>query len=147
VFRGDKMKGLITLLALLPLLASAEVYRWQDADGNWHFGDQPPQEQHEKLDIKAPPKIGQGERVREINQRTLRLRESEQARAQEQAAREQKQQDAQDKKCRNARAKLKRLQGRFVYRDDDGNVTHPTMDKVKADQDDVRQWIQQHCTP
>lgn len=74
---------------MLPLLASAEVYRWQDADGNWHFGDQPPQEQHEKLDIKAPPKIGQGERVREINQRTLRLRESEQARAQEQAAREQ----------------------------------------------------------
>ena len=97
------MKELITLLALLPLLANAEVYRWQDADGNWHFGDQPPQEQHETVDIKAPPKIGQGERVREINQRTLRLRESEQA--------------------------------------------HPTMDKVKADQDEVRQWIQQHCTP
>lgn len=141
------MKGIITLLALLPLLASAEVYRWQDAEGNWHFGDQPPQEQHEKMDIKAPPKIGQGERVREINQRTLRLRESEKAKQQEQLASEKKQQDAQAKKCRDARAKLKRLQGRFVYRDDDGNVTHPTMDKVKADQDEVRQWIQQHCTP
>ena len=141
------MKELITLLALLPLLANAEVYRWQDADGNWHFGDQPPQEQHETVDIKAPPKIGQGERVREINQRTLRLRESEQAREQEKAARVQKQQDAKDKKCRDSKAKLKRLQGRFVYRDEDGNVTHPTMDKVKADQDEVRQWIQQHCTP
>lgn len=141
------MKGIITLLALLPLLAGAEVYRWQDAEGNWHFGDQPPQEQHEKMDIKAPPKLGQGERVREINQRTQRLRESEQARQQEQATREKKKQDAQARKCREARTELKRLQGRFVYRDDDGNVTHPTMDKVKADQDKVRQWIQQHCTP
>lgn len=141
------MKGIMTLLALLPLLAGAEVYRWQDAEGNWHFGDQPPQEQHEKMDIKAPPKLGQGERVREINQRTLRLRESEQARQQEQTASEKKQQDAQAQKCREAKAKLKRLQGRFVYRDDDGNVTHPTMDQVKADQDEIRQWIQQHCTP
>jgi Domain of unknown function (DUF4124) len=141
------MKGIITLLALMPLLASAEVYRWQDAEGNWHFGDQQPQEQHEKMDIKAPPKIGQGERVREINQRTLRLRESEKAKQQEQLASEKKLQDAQAQKCREAREKLKRLQGRFVYRDDEGNVTHPTMDKVKADQDEVRQWIQQNCTP
>lgn len=141
------MKGIIALLALLPLLASAEVYRWQDAEGNWHFGDQPPQVQHEKMDIKAPPKLGQGERVREINQRTLRLRESEKARQQEQAAREKKEQDTQARKCRDAREKLKRLHGRFVYRDDEGNITHPTMDKVRADQDEVRQWIQQHCTP
>ncbi|MBD3645601.1 MAG: DUF4124 domain-containing protein [Alcanivorax sp.] len=141
------MKGLIALLALLPLLASAEVYRWQDAEGNWHFGDQPPQEQHEKIDIKAPPKLGQGERVREINQRTLRLRESEESRRQEQADRERKEQDAQARKCREARARLKRLQGRFVYRDDEGNITHPTMDKVRADQDEVRQWMQKNCSP
>ena len=32
------MKELITLLALLPLLANAEVYRWQDADGNDRYG-------------------------------------------------------------------------------------------------------------
>ena len=50
------MKGIMTLLLVLPLIANAEVYRWQDAEGNWHFGDQPPQEQHEKMDIKAPPK-------------------------------------------------------------------------------------------
>lgn len=141
------MKGIITLLALLPLLASAEVYRWQDADGNWHFGDQPPQVQHETMDLKAPPKIGQGERVREIHQRTLRLRQSVQAEQKEQAALEKKQQDTIARQCKKARARLKRLQGRFVYRDDDGNVTHPTLDKVKADQDEVRQWIQQNCTP
>ena len=140
------MKGIITLLALLPLLASAEVYRWQDAEGNWHFGDQPPQEQHEKMDIKAPPKIGQGERVREINQRALRLRQSEQANQQEQASREQKQQDAMAKQCQQAEARLKRLQGRFVYRDEDGNVTHPTLDKVEADKQEVRQWIQKNCS-
>ena len=140
------MKGLITLLALLPLLTHAEVYRWQDANGNWHFGDQPPREQHETLDLKAPPKIGQGEQVREIQQRTLRLRESEQAKQQEQIAIEKEQQDAKAKQCRKAQAQLKRLQGRFFYRDENGNVTHPTMDKVQADQDELRQWMQQNCT-
>lgn len=141
------MKGLITLLALLPLLAGAEVYRWQDAGGNWHFGDQPPQEQHEQMEIKAPSKIGQDERVKEIHQRALRLRQSEQVEKEEQAALEEKQQNTVARQCEEARERLKRLQGRFVYRDDDGNVTHPTVDKVKADQDEIRQWIQQHCTP
>lgn len=140
------MKGLITLLALMPLLASAEVYRWQDAEGNWHFGDQPPQEQHEKMDIKAPPKIGQGERVREINQRTLRLRQSEKTQNQEQAAELEKQQAALAKQCREAKERLKRLHGRFAYQDEDGTVTHPTLDQVEADKQEVRQWIQQNCS-
>ncbi|KGD62207.1 hypothetical protein T9A_00498 [Alcanivorax jadensis T9] len=140
------MKGLITLLALLPLLASAEVYRWQDADGNWHFGDQPPQEQHETLDIKAPPKIGQGERVREINERALRLRQSEKAQQKEQASEQQKQQNAIARQCREAKARLKRLHGRFVYHDEDGSVSHPTLDQVEIDKQEVRQWIQQNCT-
>ncbi|MED5389142.1 MAG: DUF4124 domain-containing protein [Pseudomonadota bacterium] len=141
------MKGLILLLASLSLAVSADVYRWQDADGTWHFGDKAPQTDHEKMEIQAPEKLGQDDRVREIQQRTLRLLESENTRRQEQAARERKQQDAQDRKCQEARHRLKRLQGRFVYRDGDGNVTHPTMDKVKADQDDVRQWLQRHCAP
>ena len=141
------MKGLITILVLLPLLANAEVYRWQDAEGNWHFGDQPPQEQHEKMDIKAPPKIGQGEQVREINQRALRLRQSEKAEKDEQAAQQQKQQDAMARQCREAEARLKRLHGRFVYQDDDGTVTHPTLDQVEIDKQEIRQWIQQNCRP
>lgn len=35
------MKTLCLILALLPLLASAEVYKWTDENGNVHFGDRP----------------------------------------------------------------------------------------------------------
>lgn len=35
------MKILCLILALLPLLASAEVYKWTDENGNVHFGDRP----------------------------------------------------------------------------------------------------------
>lgn len=139
------MKGIMTLLLVLPLLANAEVYRWQDAEGNWHFGDQPPQEQHEKMEIKAPPKIGQGDRVREINERALRLRQSEKAEQREQASEQREQQDAIARQCKEARAKLKRLHGRFVYQDEDGKVTHPTLDQVEKDKEEVRQWIQRNC--
>ena len=139
------MKGIMVLLTLLPLLASAEIYRWKDANGNWQFGDQPPPEQHEKLDIQGPDKIGQGEGVKDIHQRTLRLRQSEQAKKEAQEAVAQKQRTALTKQCQEARKRLERLQGRFAYRDEDGNITHPTMDQVEADQEEVRQWIQQHC--
>lgn len=38
-------KGIFTLLALLTAVvttAPAEIYKWTDAQGNVHFGDQPP---------------------------------------------------------------------------------------------------------
>ena len=37
------MKGIMTLLLVLPLIANAEVYRWEDREGNRHIGDEPTQ--------------------------------------------------------------------------------------------------------
>ena len=45
------------ILSLTVMSASAEIYRWKDANGNWQFGDKAPKEQHDTLDVKAPPKL------------------------------------------------------------------------------------------
>ena len=34
--------GLVLLLAILALPAAAEIYKWTDAQGKVHYGDQPP---------------------------------------------------------------------------------------------------------
>jgi hypothetical protein len=45
-FGGVKEANMIYLLAIFLLLASParaqEIYKWQDAKGQWHFGQQPP---------------------------------------------------------------------------------------------------------
>ncbi|SMC22123.1 protein of unknown function [Andreprevotia lacus DSM 23236] len=54
------MKPILAVLLLcLAGLASAEVYKWKDADGNWHYSDQPPpgadKNKAKVLDIKDQP--------------------------------------------------------------------------------------------
>lgn len=47
-------------MALLALLGTqstqAGVYKWVDKDGSVHFGDQPPAEVKQKMEVKPPPK-------------------------------------------------------------------------------------------
>jgi endonuclease YncB( thermonuclease family) len=47
------MKKLLILLLLLPFLASAEVYQWQDANGKKHFSDRTSVPDAQKIAIKA----------------------------------------------------------------------------------------------
>ncbi|AEA83023.1 conserved hypothetical protein [Stutzerimonas stutzeri DSM 4166] len=36
------MRALLLTLILMPALASAQIYRWTDAEGRVHFGQRPP---------------------------------------------------------------------------------------------------------
>lgn len=45
--------SLLILLLLPPLLSAAEVYRWRDAQGVWHYGDQAPPGA-EKVEVRPP---------------------------------------------------------------------------------------------
>ena len=51
-------KSLVKLLPLAALLvgvAHADVYRWKDAQGHVHYGDQPPASGAQKIDEPPPP--------------------------------------------------------------------------------------------
>ncbi|MDU9406608.1 DUF4124 domain-containing protein [Pseudomonas sp. zfem001] len=44
---------LLALIAILPLICSAEVYKWTDENGRVHFGDKPKdKDQAEQLSLK-----------------------------------------------------------------------------------------------
>ncbi|WP_390889750.1 DUF4124 domain-containing protein, partial [Leclercia adecarboxylata] len=36
------MRALLLTAVLVPMLASAQIYRWTDAEGRVHFGQRPP---------------------------------------------------------------------------------------------------------
>lgn len=46
------MKLLLILLATVSFSATAQVYKWTDANGVTHFGQQPPPGQQERIDVK-----------------------------------------------------------------------------------------------
>jgi len=47
------MRLILLLLTALSFPALAQVYKWTDADGNVHFGNQPPPGQSEEVKIRA----------------------------------------------------------------------------------------------
>lgn len=47
------MRLILTLLTALSFPAFGQVYKWTDAQGNVHFGNQPPPGQNEEVKIRA----------------------------------------------------------------------------------------------
>lgn len=59
--------ALLAITLCLPLHA-AKVYKWQDADGAWHFSEKPPVEQQaEIIKLKQTPKVGADNETDETN--------------------------------------------------------------------------------
>jgi len=66
--------GLMALLIMLPAAASADIYRWKDANGVIHFSNQPPPEGTAVLEkIEEEPYDAQADRQRIEEERRLRL--------------------------------------------------------------------------
>lgn len=138
--------GIILLLTVMS--ASAEIYRWKDASGNWQFGDKAPKEQHDTLDVKAPPKIGQDD-ARDIHARTQRLLESQRAQARQEAQAEENARKKHRERfagpCQDAEERLKLMNGPFVYIDEDGTRRSARAEEVEADKKKTLEWIDEHC--
>ena len=45
--------GFVILIMLMPITASAEIYKWVDKNGNVHFGDKPGHREAVELNIKG----------------------------------------------------------------------------------------------
>ncbi|MDX1804226.1 MAG: DUF4124 domain-containing protein [Alcanivorax sp.] len=136
----------LLLLVALPLLAQGQIYRWKDAHGHWQFSEQAPADKpHETVTVTPPAKIGQGQEVKQIQQRLDRLRESEKLKAQHEA--QKKRMDAQHlhQPCEKARKRLRTLKRPFVYVDKEGNRRGASADEVRADITRTEKWIRENC--
>lgn len=138
----------LLLATLLPLVCSAQLYKWTDAEGRVHFGDKPPEQQGsqaEQVQVTPPKPLGQGEEVEQINQRLQELRDKEQERkAAAQDAQAKKDKELQ-RQCDQARRQYKKLGRNFVYEREDGSAYQVSREQADKDREEVRLWIEQNC--
>lgn len=142
----------LTLSALIPAVAGADTWRWTDKHGNVHFSDKPPEDaktSSEEVEVKGPPPIGQGEEVRAIRERTLRLFEAEaeeRRKQQQEQQKEQRKQALRKHQCDRVREQLRVLEGPVKYVDEDGNRYDVSEERVAADRERLKRWIEANCS-
>lgn len=144
------MRFLILILLLTPLAGHAELYRWTDEQGQVHFGDKPPDDKPaDSMDMPTARELGSDQETRSRQQRIQRQMQVNEERAQQQRAeqRKRKQQRAREmaRPCRDARTRLRRMNGRIVFRKEDGSVEDVTMDELARRKKETRQWIEKNC--
>ncbi|MFO7603493.1 MAG: DUF4124 domain-containing protein [Gammaproteobacteria bacterium] len=143
---------------LLPLGASAEIYKWVDEQGQTHYGEKPPAGQRSKqLQIdpgvatspraeKPDSSSNAGESRLERQQKLIRAMSEERQLKQEKREKAQRMEQQRIRNCANAKDNLRRYESSSsVYKvDDAGNrITLPGSERDKSIQRaraEVRKW-------
>ncbi len=132
-------------LLLLPTLSWAEIYRWTDANGQIHFGEQPTAGA-QRIEVK--PQVV--ERDAATREREERLRKVLDARSEEQAVLQQKQaqQNAQrNEACSKLRQSMAELEqgGVFFKQDAQGERTYYSDAQVEAMRSKIAAQLSNNC--
>ena len=151
------LAALVCVLALNP--ASAEIYKWTDADGNVHYGDRPVGDgtanggQVEVVAIASSRTSA--DRVQAgVDARRERDSVRADARAERQAAREEEEkaeaeQAARAEKCTTYRARLEKfVQSRRLYRvDEAGERNYLDEAQMAEARAQAQEQVQEFCSP
>ncbi len=139
------MRALLLTLILMPALASAQIYRWTDADGRVHFGQRPPAGA-EQIEVR-PQVVERDDQTREREARSERFFDAR--RQEQQAAREQASQTraAREQECQSLRSQLSQLQlgGRFFRNDAAGERVYYSDSELEAARQRMAARISQVC--
>lgn len=129
---------------------SAEIYRWVDTEGRLHFGDSPPPEGAEQVEINRSkaPDTGLAERRQRSARISEILEEDRVGRVEARAAEIQARKDRQAR-CDRARQKLERA-GRSTYIfKDSGDPRNPDiLDEAERQQYEwsLQEEVRRHCS-
>ena len=135
----------LLVFALFSVSVSAGIYRWVDDEGNVHFSDKAPDtEKSEDLTGQLTP-INSDSSARE----TEKMRDLFKGETPEEAHYRKQQEKAQQarmgKACRDAKARLKKLRGRFYMVDDNGKEIVVSADEQQNMVRDLEQQIRKYC--
>lgn len=152
---------LAVLLLAVSLPATADIYRWTDANGSVHFGDSaagagqpaqavtPPAEVDRQARREGPARGTDAQEQQARAERLQRLRAAQrendaaQEKAAAQAAREKA---AHDRQCQRLRAELESMAGRPVYVSDAQGERHYLDDTQRQSyEDQAHRHLQAHC--
>jgi hypothetical protein len=133
-------------LLVLPGLATAEIYRWTDANGQVHFGQRPAASGAEKVEVR-PQVVERDQQTREREERTSRFydaRREEQAQASAQAAERQSKSAAE---CQDLRRRLANIpEGYSYYRTDEtGERSYYSDQQVDTARQQLQRQVTERC--
>ncbi|MBE7375952.1 DUF4124 domain-containing protein [Pseudomonas lopnurensis] len=139
------MRALLVVFALLPMLASAQIYRWTDAQGRVHFAQRPPAGA-ERIEVR-PQVMERDASTREREARSERFFE---ARRQEQQAADRQASERHAKReqeCRSLRSRLAQLKqgGRFFRSDAAAERVYYSESEIAAARQQLATHIDQAC--
>lgn len=147
------MKYILLFMLWLPVIASAEVYKWTDAHGKTHYGDRPTANA-KPINIEAKPDSAgsNGKNSADDNRKSidnwLKARDEERAIKKREDAILAKEKAAQRQKCAAMKNDLRdREQGGVVWYDLDeaGKRRYYSDKEIAAQIEDLKKLIRQQC--
>jgi len=137
---------MVALMYVQPV--SAEIYKWIDAEGKTHYGDQPgKQAQQLELDTTKKGHINTGESREEKRQKLLDAMSEDRARENEEKEKRLAKQKKSERQCAWATDRLKRYErASYLYDlDKDGNRVAMSNEERSKRTEDLRKNISRHC--
>lgn len=140
------MRHLVLIAALLPMLATAEIYRWTDEQGRVHFG-QRPVAGAETVQVK-PQVVERDAHTREREARTQRFYDARREEQQQAAATAAAQRVERANECRELQRRLAQMpEGYRYYREGaDGERIYYSDEETDTARRQLRERIAQRCT-
>jgi hypothetical protein len=135
-------------LAMLPLLAAAQVYRWVDDKGQVHYSQVPPPGR-DAQPIGPPPPPAASPNQDSLN-KSLADDKAAQPERQAEAARLAQVQAEREAQCRQAREQIAILDAnppiRMTTTDDKGNVSRVTEEQHRARRAELQKLADDRCS-
>lgn len=140
------MRHLLLSVLLLPGLASAEIYRWTDAQGRVHFGAQPGAVGAQPVEVK-PQVVERDDATREREARTAQFYDARRAEKEQAQSRNAEANAKRSQECNQLRAKLERINqdGRYFRTDAEGNPVYYEAKEVEAARSRLSTRITERC--
>ena len=139
------MRRLLLIAALLPALATAEIYRWTDEQGRVHFG-QRPVAGAEAVDVK-PQVVERDASTREREERSQRFYDARRDERRQAASVAAEQREARAAECRDLRQRLEQIpEGYRYYREGaNGERIYYSDEETDTARRQLRARIAEHC--
>ncbi|MGG2396637.1 DUF4124 domain-containing protein [Pseudomonas sp. SH1-B] len=140
------MRRCLLIALLLPVLASAEIYRWTDEQGRVHFG-QRPVAGAEPVEVK-PQVIERDQHTREREARSQRFYDARREEQQQAASAAATQRQERANECRDLRRRLAQIPEGFSYyrTGADGKRIYYSDEETDTARRQLRDRIAQRCS-
>ncbi len=139
---------LILPLVFVPLIATAEVYKWVDEHGHTHYGEKPPVADAQKIQIREVTVDESIEIHNQQREKLLRIYEEERNLKKEEKIKAEKLKAEKEQHCQNLENELKNYQqGGYVYYglDDKGERKYLSEAELSAHIKKLQADYDQYC--